>query len=185
MNNKHWQKFYKTNKPIKKSSPFAKYAAPLFRENSLIYDLGSGNGRDSIFFAKKGFDVISVDPNGEPYKHMDNLMHMKININTLTKKTKQVKNSIIYSRFFIHAIDKRQTKQLIEWMSSGLFIAEFRIKGDEPVLYKDHKRTLWDEDEFKKLFNRREWKSRFWVSRGVAKYKNEDPLIMRVIAKRI
>jgi len=186
MNNKHWEKFYKTKKPIRKPSSFAKFIEPFIHEKSIIYDLGSGNGRDSVFFAKRNFLVVSVDPHGEPYKSESNLIHWKMDINTFLKQIIPSKPSVIYSRFFIHAIDKKQAIHLISSVKKGMFfVAEFRIKGDEPVLYKDHKRTLWDEDEFKKLFNRKEWKPRFWISRGVAKYKNEDPLVMRVIAKRI
>lgn len=187
MNNKHWQKFYKTNKPLKKPSSFAKFIETFIPAKSILYDLGSGNGRDSVFFAKRNFIVVSVDPNGEPYrKELNLLKHWTINIDTFIEKIYPTKDSIIYSRFFIHAIEKKQTRDLISSIRKGMFfVAELRIKGDEPVLYKDHKRTLWDEDEFKKLFNRREWKPRFWVSRGLAKYKNEDPLVLRVIAKRI
>jgi len=186
MNDKHWKKFYKAKTAIQKPSSFAEFIEPIIPNKAIIYDLGSGNGRDSVFFTKRNILVISVDPNGEPYKSEPNLIHWKMNINTFVKQVLPSKESIIYSRFFIHAIDKQQTRDLISSVRKGMvFVAEFRIKGDKPVLYKDHRRTMWEEAEFKKLFSRKNWKTKFWVSRGVAKYKDEDPLVLRVLAERI
>jgi hypothetical protein len=65
-------------------------------------------------------------------------------------------------------------------------MAEFRIKGDKPKLFKDHERNLidgkWLIDELKKngfeiIYSKK--------GRNMAKYKNENPLVGRVIAKRV
>ena len=192
MQNKHWKQFYKTKKAVTKPSTFAQFIQKIAGdEKYLLYDLGSGNGRDSLFFAKKGHTVISVDHNGQPYKVHKNLVHWQNDIEFFNTKVLPSNHcspklpTVIYSRFFIHSIMKKQTEDLIKGVKSRCyFLAEFRVKGDEPVLYKDHERTYWDVDEILKLFKKKDWNLQYWVGKGFAKYKNEDPLIMRIVAKR-
>jgi len=95
-------------------------------------------------------------------------------------------STVIYSRFFIHAIEKEKTRELIKAIGSKTyFIAEFRIEGDEPKIYKDHDRVFWNPKEFAELFNNDEWeRCSVWTGRGFAKYIDEDPLVMRIIAKK-
>ncbi len=42
-------------------SSFARQVAPLLSPGARILDLGCGEGRDSVFFAAQGFDVVGVD----------------------------------------------------------------------------------------------------------------------------
>ena len=193
MNNKYWKKFYKGKNAEREPSDFAKSIQEIAgKQEKLIFDLGSGNGRDSVFFAEKGHTVISVDPNSAPYKNHDNLMYWKMTIDYFIKRLKTGNTcskempTVLYSRFFIHAINKEQTKQLVNAVRpKTYFIAEFRIEGDEPKIYKDHKRTLWNPKEFAELFNNDEWeRCTVQTGRGFAKYKDEDPLVMRIIAKK-
>ena len=191
MNNEHWEKFYKDRKAETLPSQFAIDVIESIydivkKEKSTVFDLGSGNGRDSVFFAQKGLNVISVDRNGKPYTGIKTLMHWEVSIDdflSLEFNDRHSKGTIFYSRFFIHAIKKSQTERFIKRIKpGGHFIAEFRIKGDEPKIYQDHKRFLWDEKEFLKLFDKKEWEVFHTVGRDFAKYKDENPLVMRIAA---
>ncbi len=160
----YWKEFYK--KPhISTPTDFAKFVIKRLPKGTLI-DVGSGNGRDTKFFKKNGFDAVGYD----------------------TAFDKTIPNfsayDIVYSRFFLHVIPTKKVRKLIS-QTKGYFVAEARIVGDEPVLYKNHKR----------YFVRSQWLlnylsimgfriTYFEEGRGLAKYKNEDPLVMRVIAKR-
>ena len=51
-NKKYWDKFYKKNL-TGRPSKFSEFVFRKIKNESLtIYDLGSGNGRDTIFFKK-------------------------------------------------------------------------------------------------------------------------------------
>lgn len=178
---KHWEKFYAEKKAPTEPSDFAKYCGKAFKRMTIL-DVGSGNGRDSLHLAKKNI-VISVDPTGEPYKKHKAVSHFKWSVDRFMKTYSADGIDLLYSRFFIHAIPKKQVQNIIEWAPQW-FVAEFRIKGDEPVLYKNHKRYYWEVSEFLKLFGNG-W--RFILvteGKGYAQYKDENPLVCRIIARR-
>lgn len=178
---KHWEKFYADKKAPTEPTKFAKWVGKCF-DGFTILDVGSGNGRDSLHLAKKNI-VISLDPTGEPYKKHKNLAHIKKDIEWLLDSNIRFRG-VVYSRFLVHAIPKEITKALIDF-APDYFVAEFRVKGDEPVIYKDHKRVYWTPEEFLKLFDKKDWKFvAHQVGRDLANYKNENPLVMRVIARR-
>ena len=58
----YWNKFYKKKKAPQKSSSFAVFCTKFLKDkNEIIYDLGCGNGRDTVFFLKKNFRCIGFD----------------------------------------------------------------------------------------------------------------------------
>lgn len=184
MNNKHWEKFYKGKEATKKPSQFAQ---DMLRhmQGFYVYDLGGGNGRDAIYFAKTGLFVTMIDPSGEPYKQHKRLMNVKKDMKECDYIFREGHvNRVYYSRFFIHAIEKEETKRIISNIPRGSrFIAEFRIDGDKPKLYKDHSRILWNSNRFIYMLLEKKFDIIYMTKgHGMANYKGEDPLIMRIIA---
>lgn len=63
--NAHWEKTYASNPQLFGPEPSepARYAAELFRANgkSSLLELGAGQGRDTLFFAREGFSVHALD----------------------------------------------------------------------------------------------------------------------------
>lgn len=61
----HWENIFSNNNSMfgEKSSEPAMKAAELFKEKgkTKILELGAGQGRDSLFFARNGFEVYSLD----------------------------------------------------------------------------------------------------------------------------
>ena len=104
----------------------------------------------------------------------------KIDVNEVIKLKK--KWDICYSRFLLHSLSNKQIIKLIEW-TKGYFMAEFRISGDVPKLFKDHKRNFIDMLWLRSLLIKNGFKILFCKkSYNYAKYKNEKPLIGRIIA---
>ena len=57
-----WKKFYKVKKPPVNNSKFAKFCLKYLKNyKGNVFDIGCGNGRDTIFFIKKKIDVIGLD----------------------------------------------------------------------------------------------------------------------------
>lgn len=62
---KHWENFYYGEQDLfgEEPSTSARRAAELFAAEgrSMLLELGAGQGRDTLFFAEKGFTVIAID----------------------------------------------------------------------------------------------------------------------------
>ena len=107
-NNKYWDKFYKNFK-IEKESKFAIFVYKRLKKlkNKIsIIDIGCGNGRDTIFFIKKKYNIIGVDQSsviGKNKKFFKKNFRKK---NICKKNLKLDKKfDVVYARFFIHAIN--------------------------------------------------------------------------------
>jgi len=184
MNRSHWDNFYKKGIAPTEPTDFAKFCLKFIPKNVSVVDLGCGNGRDTYFFAKqksilgaKGIDVA-----------VNNKWTQKA-----TFEQEDFKNEldfdyaeVIYSRFFIHSIDTFSIIRLLQMFIKDQFLMfEFRVKGDEPKLFKDHKRNLVDSNWFLGLLIGNNFDIiHFEKGTGMAKYKNEDPLVIRIIARK-
>ena len=66
MDSTYWDNYYKEHgldKNIQQGSTFACFLQDKFLNNSKksILEIGSGNGRDARYFAKKGHDLVAID----------------------------------------------------------------------------------------------------------------------------
>ena len=147
INYKHWNKFYSKKKQSRVPSNFAKFINKKFLKKTSkkkLIDIGCGNGRDSFFFAKKIFNVTSLDRSDSAIKNNDNYAKKNkfknINFirsdacekNILNKK----KYDYIYLRFFIHTINYLDQKKLFKLLNRiskkniSLIMFEFRTIND-------------------------------------------------------
>lgn len=181
MNKKYWENFYLIVEP----TPFAKFCLKYMPKNAVIWDLGCGNGRDTYFFGGHFHNVTGLDYAFQPHNSATTNF-FKCDFRELLKDECNDYNNhlVIYSRFFLHSITTKEIIKLIKW-TKGTFMAEFRDKTDKPKLYKDHKRNLIDGEMVKDLLVRNGFKIRYYSkSRGLARYKNEDPVVVRIIAEK-
>lgn len=180
MSKQYWQDFYSKH-DIKGHTPFAEWCLPYMWNHTYVADLGCGNGRDTYYFAKNYKRVIGIDYAVRP-KNSEGALFEQIHINDVIEKP--CFYDVVYSRFFLHSIPYSQVANLLRW-TRGLFIAEFRAKGDEPKLYPNHPRNFIDGNSFLKDLDRFGFDIiHYEKGRGLAKYKGEDPLIIRVVAKK-
>ena len=202
----YWNFFYNKGKKFKESS-FSRFTLKNINKlkNDKLIDIGCGNGRDSLYFNKKGLDVLGID-----------ISKAAIDMNNLTKNKKlsflkfdiekdnmYKKFDYIYSRFFIHAITVNGEDKFIKLVNNikkkgTLIFLEFRNSNDSIFnkfkkkkhndfinFGKGHYRRFIITDQFIKKFSKKT-KSRIIYSRSSANIsiiKKDNPNLSRLILK--
>jgi len=179
----YWEKFYKEYNLTKSPTNFAKFITKFIKKDKIsVCDLGSGNGRDSYYFGKK-WKVIGVDYAVLP-KDKNNVHFVKESLNDFIKKNK-CKADLVYTRFLFHDIDNKLINKILKW-SKNIFATEFRsIKNRYEDKYFKHKRIYRTNKKVLELL----WKNNYRIiyfqeSRNFAKFKEKNPLVVRIIAKK-
>ncbi len=172
MDKKYWENYYKS-RPSAEPSLFAQFVLENYlKEGDNLIELGSGNGRDSVFFAQNNLSVHAVDQCEEGIdllreQHNDH-PRLKFETADFTKLKKMDPFDHVYSRFTLHSIKEKEEDDVIAWAynhlkEGGKFLIEARSKNNElhglgePVLgepnayiYNDHYRRFIDLNELQK-----------------------------------
>ncbi len=199
----YWEKYYTMHHKIGESSLFAKTCMKeYFKKGQTLVELGCGNGRDSVYFAHNGIQVLGID---QCQNIIDFLQqHTNANLNfqcaDFTNLPAKAQYDIIYSRFTLHSITQRQQDKVILWAKEslkrdGIFAIEVRgyknslykmgipVEGEKDAfIFENHyRRFLSLEDLLQQLqdFNIIYAEEK----KGFAPFKEEDDYFIRVIAK--
>jgi|TARA_B110001452_G_scaffold241702_1_gene224032 tellurite methyltransferase len=200
----YWNKFYNNYTPPKKETSFAFYCKKYLKNfKGVIYDVGCGNGRDTAYFNKNklncyGLD-LSKDAISKNKKKYNSLKHLYLNKNfTKFNFNSSAKEFVVYSRFTLHSINSKEEgmlfKNIIKSKNFKLFMIETRTIYDE--LYgvgkkvgdneyvSTHYRRFIDPVEIKKKLQKIFNIKLFKLGRNYAKYKNENPKVLRIILSK-
>ncbi len=207
MDKKYWEKYYKTKGVTEKPSPFAIFVLENYiKKNSSLIELGCGNGRDSIFFAKNKILVKAVDQCVEEILILDKkntLSNLKFISADFTKLGATESFDNIYSRFTLHSISEPEESRVFKWAyqqlnSNGIFCIETRGKNNElyklgnPVsgepdayIYEDHYRRFVDIQKLKGKLIQLGFNIIFAEEKsGFAPFNETDFKFIRVIAQK-
>ncbi len=200
----YWERYYNEHRDPTHCSPFASFVLPFLKEGKKIVELGCGNGRDSIFFAKENINVLAVDQCKEELDYLNSkfeaVNHLKFMDGDMTNLPPIPDVQYLYSRFTIHAIDQEAEKRLIEWSAenlnkNGLFFIEVRSVKDElcgkgealgnNAYFTDHYRRFIVQAELEQSLTKSGFDILYSLeSNGLAVYKTEDPVVIRLIAQK-
>lgn len=168
-----------------------------------VYDIGCGNGRDTIFFNKKNVNCIGLDKskqviinNKKKFKKFKNNFLYKDFCNFF----KNYKDGIfsVYSRFTWHSINYKDEQKLLLSLKKNknlkFIYIEARtindaiygegIKVGKHEFMTSHYRRFIDPKVLKKKLSTFMKIIYFKESKNLAKYKRENPCVMRILAKR-
>jgi len=210
LNQPYWDDFYKRSHRHTPSQ-FCVSILPELEENTVIVELGSGNGRDSHYFANQGHIAVAMDLSHEAVKSCEeeaksrNIDHSTFSQGDITQKEDiekivdrartlaDGKAVVFYSRFVMHSLDDEQENNFLEVLSgcmrgNELVYFEFRSKEDAELekYFGGHFRRYIDTDAFKnRLSNQLGYTIDYSITtQGIAKFKEEDPIVSRVIARK-
>ena len=121
MDKDHWEQYYKKNsKPFEPSS-FAKEVVNELEVGSTLIDIGCGNGRDSIFFAKNNLKTTAIDQSETAIKNLkyfENKMLKFHCVNILNLENKSYDYG--YCRFLLHSISEQEENYLLDWLKKNI-----------------------------------------------------------------
>ena len=200
-----WEDYYAKHRTPVAPSFFAEFVTPFLEEGKQLIDLGCGNGRDSIHFAKHGISVTAID---QCSQELDFLVEKFSELDTLNISSADMTNmenlsekaDYLYSRFTIHAVDKNGQGRLLDWASentqqNGLFFIEVRSTKDElygqgekladNAFFTDHYRRFIVIDELEADLKSRGFTILYSLeSNGCAPHGDADPIVIRLIAQK-
>lgn len=206
MDKEYWDNYYRKGIVEKTPSRFAEYVLKEhLKKDKKLVELGCGNGRDSIYFARNNIHVLSIDGSESAInilKTQNELSNIEfVNDNFVTTSYLDEKYNYVYSRFTLHAISDDEQKQVIKraynaLLKDGLLLVEVRSVNDElyglgkkvgrnAFFYNDHYRRFLKIDEFMEQLEHTGFEILYSAEqRNFAPHGQENPPIIRVIAKK-
>jgi len=179
---------------------------------SVVLELGSGNGRDAHYFASQGFVTVAMDLSPEAissctrYAQSNDIQHSFFfhgdiadseSVKTAVMKAREQSGAGVisfYSRFVMHSIDDAQQEFFMHSLSKFLQVGdeiyfEFRSKEDANLdkHFGGHFRRYVDTDQFSRaLIEILGLSIEYTITgQGMARFKEEDPFVSRVIARKL
>ena len=203
----YWNHFYeKVIKEIQEPSDFARFVFHYLQSGKRLMDIGCGNGRDSLYFARNQILVTGVDASETAINQLQKYEiengQFVFDDFVTCKALYQMQYDYFYSRWTIHAISERQENELLQNVADslkedGLFFIEVRSTNDElygkgrqieknAFLYNDHYRRFIDKTEFCGKLGKLGLKIIFQEEKnGFSKTSESDPTLIRIVAKKM
>jgi len=202
----YWNEYYKKKEAPSNCSTFAASVLPLISKHDVLLEMGCGNGRDAFYFAQEGIKVWACDLADSEIQELNdkaNGENPKFFAADFTKlKMLDVKFGTIYSRFTLHAVPKEGASRSLQWswdnlLNGGVLLIEVRsikdklcgkgtkVEGEQDAWITNHYRRFIRKDE---LITELELLG-FTIENiieadGLAVYKDDDPVVIRVTARK-
>jgi len=195
-----WNNYYSNKKSTFTNSPFSKFVKPYLNENSSIIDLGCGDGRDAIYFAKNKIYTHGVDMSKKAIEINKKYENKFLKFTLLDLKDLKSIHDIYdfaYCRFLFHSINEKIEDNILIWMSNNIknqIFIETRI-SDEKLINAElnHYRRFFKEEDFKNKLNSLGFEIIYSkASKNFSRYKKiynatdlkHDPLLLRMIISK-
>lgn len=203
----YWDNYYKKQMAeIENPSDFARTVLDYIKPGKKLIDLGCGNGRDSVFFARNGIDVTGIDLSGEAISQLNQMGidHARFVCDDFvtSKALYQIQYDYFYSRWTMHAISGRQEEELLQNVfkslrTGGLFFVEARSIRDElygrgekageknAFIYNEHYRRFMDKERFVERLTQMGFDIiSVAEDQGFSKTQFSNPVLVRIIASK-
>lgn len=204
---KHWDSFSikSRGKVPARPSPFAKWVAAEYPSTRPLVDVGTGTGRDALWFARTQRPVTAIDYSVNAVNRGQRLSRAKelpaafevVNLYdtravlTLGARLSRTEEPVdVYVRFTLHALEATGRENVLRLASmalrrGGLLFLEFRTERDRwrTHVFDDHARRYLDPDQVVaqieaaggRVVHREE-------GLDLAPFEDENPHICRIVA---
>lgn len=205
---KHWDKFAgdMRGKVPHRPSSFAHWVTAHYPSERPLVDVGCGNGRDALWFARKqhrrviGLDyVVPLVNRGNKLSRehrlsarfeLANLYDVRTVLALGARLARRPQPPDIYVRFTLHALEKSGRENVIRLASmalrrGGYLFLEFRTPKDQrrPKHFRGHARHYLDPDEVATAIEAAGGRVvRRIEGTSLARFHDEDPHVCRMVA---
>jgi SAM-dependent methyltransferase len=205
----HWDSFYAQPHPdLAEPSSFARHCLHRIPPGSVAFELGCGNGRDALYFARHGLTVMACDMSGVAIdllrERITGTNHFAVPPTFVQARFRDLGEhppvDVVYSRFSLHAVDEAEASQALAWAGrtlrpGGALLIEARsVNGDlygqgveagrDAFIFDDHYRRFIRLDELTaELIVLGFEVVEAEEGRGLAVLGDDDPVVVRVHAR--
>jgi bifunctional enzyme CysN/CysC len=202
----HWASYYRAQRGAAPPSPFAIDCMAGLAGGQRLLELGCGNGRDAIWFADQGLAVTAVDSSADAIRACEAAasgrpIHFLCGDASRLVDTLVETFDVVYSRFSLHAMTRpeeegalRGAHQLL--VPGGLLLIECRSINDplarqgevlSPTerIFGHYRRFIVREELEAGLRELGFAVENVIEDQGLARYGDEDPVVIRVVARKV
>jgi len=191
----YWREYYYEKHTVQKTpSPFAEFCIGFINEDSLLLDIGCGNGRDSLYFSQKGISVTGIDVVDICSGNIEENNVSFIGVDLLDKNKYfglVNKFDVVYCRFMLHTftedIEKYILNESYEILNKkGLLCIETRSdKGVVSPHTPKHYRRLINLDVLVERLHNNGFEILYKTERnGLSPIDTENPILIRIICRK-
>lgn len=207
----YWTEYYSKNSKPTNASTFAEFILPKLDSNKNLIELGCGNARDSIYFAQNNLNVVAVDQVQEEIDYLnenhkeENILFVCDDFTNLANTSDDIINETdfdyIYSRFTFHSINEAKEDRTLDWIENtldngGCFLLEARSLNDpmfkqgkslsDTENYTTHYRRYMNLNKIIEKLESRNFEIIYKIEdNNLAVYKDDNPYVIRIIAKKL
>lgn len=204
----YWNRYYNVYRATDMAeSRFAQMALKYMEPGKTLIEFGCGNGRDSLFFASKGLQVIGLDVSENAINMLNKQTDIYLGTRFLCEDFSgesvifQIQHDYCYSRFTLHAITEEQERRALTnaWntlVKGGKIFIEARsihddiygkgeCVGKHSYVYNEHFRRFIDKEELKNVLKEIGFGIIYEAEgTGFAPYNGQDPVLIRIVAEK-
>jgi hypothetical protein len=180
----YWTGWYQQGVAPTEPSHFAQWVSETYPDilrEKCVVDVCCGNGRDTYFLAEFTNEIVGVDFATCPESDEVGLWFYQADLVDFMKLF-DPSNAALYCRFGLHAISQDHVNTLLsaDW---EYLLLEMRSDKNPPKKYSHYKRLI-NKDDFVEKIKSYGYQIIFIdEDTGYAAYGQEDPIIIRIVAK--
>lgn len=210
-NRRFWHRYYRDHPDPGPPSPFALFCAErCLKPGHEVLELGCGNGRDAVYLSSLGMHVTALDLCRSEIRYLrrrhgrNAAAGQNGRLIFLHRDFSRFRSpgafDGVYSRFTLRSISEPQERQSIasayvNLRPGGMLLIEARSRRDQLFARSqrlsdsegmtDHYRRFIDPEELHGRLMQAGFAIEYFIeSTGLAVHKDEDPWVVRVVARR-